>query len=166
MGPTNDEEWTVSVGGGLLPPTTLAPAAALTEIWRTVRDFDLGPQQHAALRRLFGAGGTEAVEDCLDGDVFDFPVVLPGDRLVAVRVRRGDGLTGRHRNAARYEPVQLPAEGRDPGLWAVKDSATDDLVRDDGHVLRWGIRSSAESWIRREVSRGDYRQWNGRANAG
>ncbi|MFJ4094163.1 hypothetical protein ACIPYS_21495 [Kitasatospora sp. NPDC089913] len=41
MGPTSDEEWTVSVGAGLLPPTTLTPAAALTEIWQTVRDVEL-----------------------------------------------------------------------------------------------------------------------------
>ncbi|WP_328954807.1 hypothetical protein [Kitasatospora purpeofusca] len=163
MALTSDEDWTVSVGGGLLPPTTRPPVAALTEVWQTVRSLDLGPQQHAALRKLFGAGGTEAVEDCLDGGTFDFPISLPGGELVAVRVRRGEGLTDRQRKAIRYEPVQLPPEGRNPGLWAVKDAEVDDLVREDNRVLRWGIRASAESWIRREVSRGDYRWWNGRA---
>ncbi|WP_405004090.1 hypothetical protein OHV13_06680 [Kitasatospora purpeofusca] len=165
MGLNSDEDWTVSVGGGLLPSTTRPPVAALTEVWQTVRDLDLGPQQHAALRKLFGTGGTESVEDSLDGGVFDFPVVLGDGRMLAVRVRRGDGLTDRQRRAARYQPEQLPGEGRSPGFWAVRDTNTGALVTEDGRVLRWGVEAGAASWISREVARGDYRGWNGRAQA-
>ncbi|WP_406088852.1 hypothetical protein [Kitasatospora purpeofusca] len=136
--------------------------AALTAVWQTVRELDLGKQQHAALRKLFGAGGTEAVEDCLDGGTFDFPISLPGGEPVAVRVRRGDGLTDRQRRAARYQPEQLPSQGRNVGIWVVRDTKTGDLVEEDGRVLTWGVKASAASWIGRVVSRGDYRGWNGR----
>ncbi|MFD9064169.1 hypothetical protein ACFVZ3_21900 [Kitasatospora purpeofusca] len=162
MGLTSDEDWTVSVGGGLLPPTTRPPAAALTEVWQTVRRLDLGPQQHAALRKLFGNGGTESVEAALDGGVFDFPVVLGGGEMLAVRVRRGDGLTDRQRLAARYRPEQLPGDGRNLGFWVVRDTKTGDLVSEDDRVLKWGVKASAASWISREVARNDYRGWNGR----
>ncbi len=162
MALTSDEDWTVSIGDGLLSPTTRAPAAALTEVWRAVRDLDLGPQQYAALRLLFGTGATEMVEAALDGGVLDFPVVL-GVRRVVIRVRRGDGRTARQRHAGRFRVVQEPRQGRNPGLWVVMDSRTGEPVREKGHILRWGVESSARSWIRREVARGDYQGKAGHA---
>ncbi|WP_406088023.1 hypothetical protein [Kitasatospora purpeofusca] len=160
---TSDEDWTVSVGG-LLPPTTRPPMAALTEVWRTVRDLDLGDQQRAALRLLFGSGTTEMVEAALDGGELDFPVVLPAS-LIVIRVRRGDGLTSRQRHAGRYRVAQLPRQGRNPGLWVVEDTRTGSPVREDGRVLYWGIAASAQSWIGRELARGDYRGKAGHTKA-
>ncbi|MEV6979143.1 hypothetical protein [Kitasatospora sp. NPDC093806] len=148
---------------GHLEPMTLPPIVALTTVWRKVRQLDLGDQQTTALHRLFGAGDTEKVEASLDGGVFEFPIVLPGDRRTCIRVLRGDGLTGRQRHAAQYRVLQLPAEGRNPGLWAVQDMETGALVHEDDRVLRWGIASSAQSWIRRELARGDYRGRDGHA---
>ncbi|MFD8318584.1 hypothetical protein [Kitasatospora purpeofusca] len=154
MALTSDEDWTVSVGD-LLQPTTLPPVAALTEVWQTVRGLDLGDQQHAALKTLFGTGSTEFVEAALDGGTLDFPVQLPETRMT-IQVRRGDGRTARQRHAARFQVVQEPPRGRNPGLWVVVDSTTGDPVREKGIVLRWGIEASARSWIGRELARGDY----------
>ncbi|MFB7382752.1 hypothetical protein ACFC6U_20945 [Kitasatospora purpeofusca] len=163
MASTSDEDWTVSVGD-LLPPTALPPVAALTEVWQTVRGLDLGDQQHAALKLLFGTGATEMVEAALDGGTLDFPVQLPETRMT-IRVRRGDGRTARQRHAARYRVVQEPRQGRNPGLWVVMDSKTGGPVREKELVLRWGIEASAQSWISREVARGDYRGKAGHAQA-
>ncbi|MCX4686750.1 hypothetical protein OG401_20955 [Kitasatospora purpeofusca] len=163
MGWTAGADWTVSVDGHL-DPSALPPLAALTAVWQAVRGLDLGDQQRATLRLLFGTGATEMVEAALDGGVLDFPVVLP-DRRIIIRVRRDDGLTGRQRHAARYRVVQEPRRGRNPGLWVVVDTTTGDPVREKGHVLRWGIESSAQSWISREVARGDYQGKAGHAQA-
>ncbi|MFB6888183.1 hypothetical protein ACFCX4_02575 [Kitasatospora sp. NPDC056327] len=162
MGWTAGEDWTVSVEEHL-DPTELPPVAALTAVWQVVRALDLDDQQRAALRLLFGTGGTEMVEGALDGGQLDFPVVLP-DRRIVIRVRRGDGLTARQRHAERYRVVQQPRQGRNPGLWIVEDTATGLPVQEDGRVLRWGIASSAESWISRELARGDYRGKAGHAS--
>jgi hypothetical protein len=161
MAVARDEDWTVSVGE-LLPPTTRPPMAALAEVWQTVQGLDLGDQQHAALKLLFGSGATEMVEAALDGGTLDFPVILPTRRII-IRVRRGDGLTTRQRHAARYRVVQQPGQGRNPGLWVVEDTATGEPVREDGRVLRWGIAASAQSWIGRELARGDYQGKAGHA---
>ncbi|WP_327679457.1 hypothetical protein [Kitasatospora sp. NBC_00458] len=161
MGLTADENWTVSVDG-LLDPTTLPPMAALTAVWQAVRKLDLGEQQCAAVRLLFGTGATEMVEASLDGGVLDFPVVFSNRRII-IRVRRGDGRTARQRHGERYRVVQQPRQGRNPGLWVVHDTTTGEPVREDGHVLRWGIAASAQSWIGRELARGDYQGKAGHA---
>ncbi|MFJ4090565.1 hypothetical protein ACIPYS_03185 [Kitasatospora sp. NPDC089913] len=161
MALTADEDWTVSVDG-CLEPTALPPAAALTAVWQAVKDLEFGDQQRAAVRMLFGTGATETVEAALDGGALDFPVTLPAGRIV-IRVRHGDGRTARQRHAARYQPVQEPPRGRNPGLWVVMDSATCEPVREKGHVLRWGIESSAWSWIGRELARSDYQGKAGHA---
>ncbi|GAA1406321.1 hypothetical protein GCM10009639_54090 [Kitasatospora putterlickiae] len=163
MGWTAGEDWTVSVEGRL-DPTPLPPAAALTAVWQAVRELDVGDQQYAALRWLFGTGATEQVEAALDGGQLDFPVVLPDSRIM-IRVRRGDGRTARQRHAERYRVVQEPRQGRHPGLWVVEDTTTGEPVRERGCVLRWGIASSAQSWIRRQVARGDYQGKAGHAAA-
>ncbi len=154
MALTSDEDWTVSVDGRL-DPQALLPAAALTAVWQAVRGLELGDQQYAALKLLFGTGATEMVEAALDGGQLDFPVIL-SDSRTTIRVRRGDGRTARQRHAARYRVKQQPRQGRNPGLWVVEDTSTGQLVREDGHVLRWGIESSAQSWISRELARADY----------
>ncbi|MFE2110374.1 hypothetical protein ACFXAF_31545 [Kitasatospora sp. NPDC059463] len=163
MGWTADEDWTVSVEGHL-DPVALPPTAALTAVWQAVRELDLGEQQHAALRCLFGTGATEMVEGALDGGQLDFPVVLPDSRIM-IRVRRGDGRTARQRYSERYRVVQQPRQGRNPGLWYVEDTTTGEPVREDGHVLRWGIAASAQSWISRQLARGDYQGKAGHAAA-
>ncbi|MFB7474570.1 hypothetical protein [Kitasatospora sp. NPDC056184] len=163
MGLTADEDWTVSVEG-YLDPTPLAPVAALTAVWQAVRGLELGSQQRAALRCLFGTGDTARIEAALDGGQLDFPVVLPASRIL-IRVRRGDGRTARQRHAERYRVVQEPRQGKHPGLWVVEDTATGEPVRERGCVLRWGIASSAQSWISRELARGDYQGKAGHAAA-
>ncbi|MFD9592090.1 hypothetical protein ACFWA9_04935 [Kitasatospora sp. NPDC059973] len=163
MGWTADENWTVSVDGHL-EATALPPTVALTTVWQAVQGLDLGAQQRAAVRLLFGTGATEMVEAALDGGQLDFPVVLRAGRIV-IRVRRGDGLSGRQRHAARYRVVQQPPEGRSPGLWVVEDATTGEPVREDGRVLRWGIAASARSWISRELARSDYQGKAGHTQA-
>ncbi|MFD5081843.1 hypothetical protein ACFWOG_04275 [Kitasatospora sp. NPDC058406] len=163
MALTSDEDWTVSVDGRL-DPQALPPTAALTAVWQAVRELELGEQQHAALKLLFGTGGTEMVEAALDGGTLDFPVVLPTRRIL-IRVRRGDGRTARQRHAGRYRVMQEPRQGRNPGLWVVVDSRTGEPVREEGRVLRWGIAASAQSWISRELARGDYQGKAGHAHA-
>ncbi|MFE7492168.1 hypothetical protein [Kitasatospora sp. NPDC057541] len=160
---TAGENWTVSVEEHL-DPTALPPVAALTAVWQAVRGLELDNQQHAALRLRFGTGATEMVQGALDGGQLDFPVVLPDSRIV-IRVRRGDGRTARQGHADRYRVVQQPRQGRNPGLWVVEDTTTGLPVHEDGRVLRWAIASSAQSWISREIARGDYQGKAGHAPA-
>ncbi|MGW2544556.1 hypothetical protein ACWC5I_27675 [Kitasatospora sp. NPDC001574] len=158
-----DGDWTVAVDGHLTP-TTLPPRQALTAVWQTVRPL-VSDYQRQALHRLFGAGDTERTEQLLDGGEAEFPIVLAGGGRASIRIWRGDGLTSRQRLAARYRPMQLPREGRNPGLWAVQDIETGALVREDGRVLRWGIESSAQSWIARQVAQIEYQGRYVRAQA-
>jgi hypothetical protein len=68
-------------------------------------------------------------------------------------------------------PVQLPATGRCPGLWAVRDTETGDLVREvdeAGQVttLRFGIVEGATAWVDRQVNLAGYAATRGLAAGG
>jgi len=64
----------------------------------------------------------------------------------------------------RFKVEQQPARGRQPGLWAIRDTATGDLVQTPDEHGRletevYALRDSANDWIRRnrylsEVGRG------------
>lgn len=66
----------------------------------------------------------------------------------------------------RYVVEQQPAQGRQPGLWAIRDTETDELVQtptvDGGQETElYAIRDTAESWI----SRNRYMEAYGRGRA-
>lgn len=154
-----DDELTVAIDGHL-ERVTLSAGAAIVRLWQVVRELPIGDYQMGAMHRLLGSGSTVDMEKILAGEgQTDFALDLAGGRRVIVRIWRGDGLTASQRIAARYKPeqVQESARGGVPGLWAVRDTQSGDLVRDDGGVLHFPIQDSAQGWISRQANLASYR---------
>ncbi|MBV6699328.1 hypothetical protein [Kitasatospora aureofaciens] len=152
-----EDDLTVAVDGHL-KSTTLPIQAALTTLWQTVRELPIGEYQLRAMHQLLGSGDTRPIERFLAGEgATDWPLDLTGGGRVTVRVSRGDGLTTSQRIAARYTPEQQQGHRRGSGPWAIRDSATKGLVRDDGEILLFPIKDSAQAWIGRQVNLAGYR---------
>ncbi|GAA2825536.1 hypothetical protein RMN57_13335 [Kitasatospora sp. CM 4170] len=153
-----DGDLTVAVDG-LLDPTTQPIERAITTLWQTLQGLDIGDYQRQAMYRLLGGGDTLSIERLLDGEGrIDWPLHLASGGTVTVRVWRGDGLTTPERVAARYVPEQQAAEGRAPGLWAVRDRILGGMIRDDeGHLRRFAVEASARAWISSQVALAGYR---------
>lgn len=148
---------TVAVDGHL-EPSTLPIEAALTRLWETVRALPIGEYQLGAMERLLGSGSASDMDRLLDGEgVVDFPLDLTGGGKVIVRVQRGDGLTASQRIAARYSPQQQPGPCRGSSLWTIRDAETGDFVRDEGEIIKFAIRESAQGWISRRANLAGYR---------
>ncbi|MFB7617843.1 hypothetical protein [Kitasatospora sp. NPDC056181] len=166
-----DGDLTVAVDGHL-EPTTEPIGKAITTLWQMLRGLAISDYERRAMHQLLGAGDTRPIERRLDGEgAVDWPLSLASGGTVTVRVWRGDGLTSSQRVAARYVPVQLPATDRCPGLWAIRDATTGDLVREDDErgrstVVRFGTESSARDWVTRQITLAGYRATRGLAAGG
>ncbi|MEU6238153.1 hypothetical protein [Kitasatospora sp. NPDC047058] len=153
-----DGDLTVAVDG-LLEPTTARIDLAITTLWQALRGLAIGDYQRRAMHRLLGTGDTREMERLLDGEgQVDWRLDLTSGEAMTVRVWRGDGLTTQQRVAARYAPLQLPGTRRCPGLWAVQDLTTGELVSDDeGERRRFSLEAGAQAWIGRQVALAGYR---------
>lgn len=63
----------------------------------------------------------------------------------------------------RYRVEQQPADGERPGLWAIRDTTTGELVRgSDGALELYSMKYAAQAWILREHGLGQSVMTRGR----
>ncbi|MFF0409042.1 hypothetical protein ACFYUY_01230 [Kitasatospora sp. NPDC004745] len=159
---TNPGDLRVAVDG-YLEPATAPFTAALTLVWQAVRDLPMVDYQGRYMHRLLGSGSTLAVEQLLDErGAVELPLDLGAAGTTTVRIQRGDGLTRAQRTLARYTVEQLPPSPRGVSHWAVRDTQTGELVRDDdGEVRRFSTESGASEWRQRQGYLAGYRSMPG-----
>jgi hypothetical protein len=156
---------------GRLGPITLPTDDALRRLWRQVVELDLCEQQHEAMRRQLCGETPEVMARLAAEGAADWTLDLRRDARVVMRVSLPGARSPQGRVRDRYVPVQLPATGRCPGLWAVRDTETGDLVREvdeAGQVttLRFGIVEGATAWVDRQVNLAGYAATRGLAAGG
>ncbi|MFH9348311.1 hypothetical protein [Kitasatospora sp. NPDC017646] len=154
---------TVAVDGHL-NRTTLPALEALDTLWQTVRQLPISAYELTAMERLLGSGGTADLSRMMDGSgVVDWPLGLTSGGQAIVRVWHGDGLTHAQRVGAQYTVEALPPGPRGGRSWAIRDTETDALVRDDeGTVRAFSMESSAQGWVQRQAYIAGYRGLPGR----
>ncbi|MFF1793329.1 hypothetical protein ACFVXQ_03650 [Kitasatospora sp. NPDC058263] len=153
---------------GRLPSQTLTQEEGLRRLWRIVVELDLCETQHEAMRRQLCGDNPEVLAALAVEGSMDWTLDLRRGARVVMRVSRPGARSPQQRIGDRYVPVQLPGTSRCPGLWAVRDTTTDRLVRDpeDDVELQFGIEGGARGWIARQSNLAGYQSTRGAAAGG
>ncbi|MFG3051931.1 hypothetical protein ACGFZP_13400 [Kitasatospora sp. NPDC048239] len=156
---------------GQLDPVTLPQEDALRRLWRQVVELDVSEAQHEAMRRQLCGEAPEALATLDVEGSTGWTLDLRHGAQAVLRLSRPDARSPQQRIRDRYVPVQLPATGRCPGLWAVRDTTTGDLAREEDEngrptPLRFAIADGARAWVARQVTLASYRATRSQAAGG
>ncbi|WP_406197369.1 hypothetical protein OH807_11885 [Kitasatospora sp. NBC_01560] len=147
-------------------PVTLAQGEALRRLWRQVVELDLCSSQHEAMRRQLCGETPEVLATLAVEGTAGWTLDLRHGVQVVMRLSRPGARSVQQRVGDRYVQVQLPSTRRCPGLWAIRDTESGELVRQENEagteeLLRFAVEQSASAWVARQINLAGYRATRG-----